>query len=171
MIDTLLQRLDVAVEHRAGAAAAHLVPCAMSSSHSSAVSLPRQIWSRTTGSKISAPPPVIEPRPASRKVSSVSRIDMRKIRLRQVPNFDGGKRFDVQIGIERAEHCAASLRYQSFFKVGCKPPTMCTSVTPRRSASSHRARFPRSRVRRHEHLVSSPRMRRTGRRECRCWSN
>ena len=42
------------------------------SSHSSAVSFPKQICSRTAGSKISAPPPVIAESPASRRISSVS---------------------------------------------------------------------------------------------------
>ena len=104
------------------------------SSHSAAVSLPRQIWSRTTGSKISAPPPVIEPSPASRKLSSVSPIGILNTRWAKCRTSIAVNAFMCSSG-SRARNRRKRSRYQSFFKLGCNPPTMCTSVTPRGSAS------------------------------------
>ncbi len=66
MIDAMSKRFDMSVEHGASAAAAHAVP--------GSVDVEPFLG-------LSAPPPVIEPRPVSRKSSSVSGIDMRKIRL------------------------------------------------------------------------------------------
>ena len=60
MVDPLFDRLDVPVKHRAGAAATHLVPGAMHiKPFRRAFLCPGTIRSRTTGSKISAPPPVM----------------------------------------------------------------------------------------------------------------
>lgn len=43
--------------------------------------------------------------------------------LGKMSHLDGGEGLDVKIGIECAQ-LAQKFQYDSFFKVGCKPPTM-----------------------------------------------
>jgi hypothetical protein len=85
VVDAVRHGLDVAVEHGAGAALAHLVPGAMDLEPFLGAFLAAANLVADAGSKISAPPPVSELRPASRRISSVSRIGffaMRSARCR-----------------------------------------------------------------------------------------
>ena len=66
VIDAVLERLDVPVEHRRVGAHAEAVRDACTSRYSSAVALSCEMRVRTSGWKISAPPPGRLSRPAAR---------------------------------------------------------------------------------------------------------
>ena len=65
VVDAVVGVFDVAVEHRGVGAQAQLVGRAVDIQPLVASALCSQIWSRTSGWKISAPPPGRLPRPAS----------------------------------------------------------------------------------------------------------
>jgi hypothetical protein len=67
-----------------------------------------------------APPPVIEPSPASRRISSVSRIGILKTRWAKC-GLDGGECLYMQLRIERSSLFKRS-RYHLFSRSGCNPP-------------------------------------------------
>src|SRR5437764_1694767 len=134
MLHPLLERLDMTVEHGARAAAPHLVPDAMHIEPFFRALFPRQISSRTSASKISAPPPVRAPRPASRKIASVSGMESLKTRCARWRTSIAVKALMIKLGSSARSRCSNSI-YQSFFSVGCNPPTMWTSVIPAASDS------------------------------------
>ena len=103
MIDPVFERLDMAVEHRASAAASHSVPGSMDIkpflrrflaatnliTHRGIENLGAAAGDRTETS-------------LTQKLQSIANRHA-KNPSREVPDFDGGESFDMQIGIERAK--------------------------------------------------------------------
>ncbi len=95
--------------------------------HSSASSLPSQITARTSGWKISAPPPGRLPSPAATKRRSVSSIEIFS-RLANQPISIAVKAFRCAFG-KRSFSPRSISSYQAIEQVGVEPPTMWNSVT------------------------------------------
>jgi len=117
MIDAVGESFDMSVEHGASAATAHAVPGAMDigplggSFFSAADLIPHD---RIENFRAAA---VIEPKPCSRKSSSVSRIDIRKIRCARWRTSIAVNALMCKPG-SSARKLRRRSRYQSFLSVG-----------------------------------------------------
>ena len=103
VVDAVLDRLDVAVEHRRVRRDARAgAPCASRRATARASALPLMILLRVSFAKISAPPPGIESSPASFS-SREHLLDAHPVEAVEEEDLDRGEGLDVDVGPDRLD--------------------------------------------------------------------